>query len=340
MKNALEISIWVIAFGLTAILVVRARARQNYSKLGLWITILLIMAGSLTVLSTGIVFIRPEERGVVFSSLAPKGYREQALGPGIHWIAPLAEYVILYPISRQTYTMTTSADANMSQIGSNHMNADGDSILARTRDGQEVSLDISVIYAINPEEVVDLHIKWQTRYTDEMVRPTARSIVRDAASQYATDEIVSARRGELEEQIRETLAAKLKQNNLVLVDFFLRDIRFSQAYAAAIEQKQITEQQAIQAKNSIEQKKLEADLARQAAKDQAEATIIAAEAAAKARLLEAQAEADANKLMVESVGGPQAFIQYLYIQKIPAGIKTIIVPENTQFTMPLPTVAE
>jgi regulator of protease activity HflC (stomatin/prohibitin superfamily) len=340
MKTTLEIIIWVFAIGLAAILTVRAQARQNYSKLGFWIVGLVILASALTILSTGIVFIRPEERGVVLSSLAPKGYREQALGPGIHWIAPLAEQVILYPISRQTYTMTTRADANISQIGSNHMNADGDTIIARTRDGQEVSLDISVIYAVNPDEVVDLHIKWQTRYTDQLVRPTARSIVREAASHYGTDEIVSARRGELEEQIREKLSAKLKENNLVLVDFFLRDIRFSQAYASAIEQKQITEQQAIQTKSSIEQKKMEAELARQSAKDQAEATIIAAEATAKARLLEAQAEADANKLMVESVGGPQAFIQYLYIQKIPAGIKTIIVPGDTQFTMPLPAVAE
>lgn len=339
MNSTLEFVIWVIVVGAIAALSIRAKIRQNFSKLGLWIGVLLVAGISLTTLVAGLVFIRPQERGVVLSMISPTGYREKALEPGPHWITPFAEQVILYPISRQTYTMTTSADANTSQMASSRMSADGDSILARTRDEQEVSLDISVIYAINPAEVVDLHIKWQTRYTDELVRPTARSIVRDVASQYGTDEIVSARRNELEGQIREKLSAKLKENNLVLVEFFLRDVRFSQAYAAAIEQKQIAEQQALQTKTAIEQKKLEADLARQAAKDQAEAVVIAAEAAAKARVLQAQAEADANKLIAESLGGPQAFLQYLYIQKLPAGIKTIIVPPNAQFTLPLPAIA-
>jgi regulator of protease activity HflC (stomatin/prohibitin superfamily) len=220
------------------------------------------------------------------------------------------------------------------------MPADGDSIQARTRDGQEVFLDISVIYAINPDEVVDLHIKWQTRYTDELVRPTARGLVRDAASQIGAQEIVSARRAELERDIREKLSAKLKENNLVLVDFFLRDIRFSEAYAAAIEQKQIAAQQVLQAQSAIDLKKLEAEQARVQAQSQAEAAIIAAESAAKARLLDAQAEAQATKLMVESIGGPQAYLQYLTIQKISPGVKTIIVPENTQFTLPIPAGAE
>jgi regulator of protease activity HflC (stomatin/prohibitin superfamily) len=168
-----------------------------------------------------------------------------------------------------------------------------------------------------------------------------RGIVRDAASQYGTQEIVSGRRAELEQQIREKLFAKLNENNLILADFFLRDIRFSEAYAAAIEQKQITEQQVLQAKNAIELKKLEAEQARQIAQGQADAVVIAAESEAKARLLNAQAEAQALKLIAAAIpGGPEAFIQYQYLQKIPASIKTIIVPGNTQFSLPLPAGAE
>lgn len=341
MNTAIGIAIWGIAIAAIATLIIRARLKQNFSRLGLWITILLAMAVTLTTLISGLVFIRPQERGVVLSVIAAKGYREQALEPGLHWIVPYAEQLLVYPISRQTYTMTTISDANSSQISANRMPADGDSIQARTKDGQEVFLDISVIYAIDPEKVVDLHIKWQKRYTDELVRPTARGIVRDAASQYGINEIVSARRAELEQHIREKLSARLSENNLVLVDFFLRDVRFSEAYAAAIEQKQIAEQQALQAKNIIEIKKLEAEQARQVALGEADAATIAAESAAKIRLLNAQAEAQANKLMAESIpGGPTAFLQYLYIQKITSGIKTIIVPDGAQFTLPMPTMGE
>jgi len=338
MNTTFGIVIWIGAVCIIAALIIRAKRKQSFTRLGLWIAILLVTALALSTINSGLIFIRPQERGVVLSALAAKGYREQALEPGLHWIVPFAEQLVLYPISRQTYTMTTSSDANSAQMSINRMPADGDSIQARTRDGQEVFLDISVIYAIDPEKVVDLHIKWQTRYTDELVRPTARGIVRDVASQYGMNEIVSTRRVELEQQIREKLSARLHENNLVLVDFFLRDVRFSEAYAAAIEQKQITEQQVLQAKNIIEIKKLEAEQARQVAQGEADAAIIAAESEAKTRLLNAQAEAQANKLVAESIsGGPAAFLQYLYIQKISSGIKTIIVPGGTQFTLPLPT---
>jgi regulator of protease activity HflC (stomatin/prohibitin superfamily) len=160
MNPILGIVIWLSAVGAIAILTIHAKARQNFSKLGLWIGIVGLTAISLNFLAAGIVFICPQERGVVLSVISAKGCREQALEPGLHWITPVAEQVLRYPISRQTYTMTTISDANTSQISSNRISAEGDSIQARTRDGQEVFIDISVIYAIQPEEVVALHIKW------------------------------------------------------------------------------------------------------------------------------------------------------------------------------------
>ena len=75
------------------------------------------------------------------------------------------------------------------------------SIRARTRDGQQVSVDASVIYAIDPAKVIDLHIKWQDRYEDNLIRPEARGVIRDAVSQYDVEEIVSGKRAEMEEQI-------------------------------------------------------------------------------------------------------------------------------------------
>ena len=49
-----------------------------------------------------------------------------------------------------------------------------DSIRARTKDGQEVILDASVIYQVDPGKVVPLHIVWQNRYEDGIVRPEAQ----------------------------------------------------------------------------------------------------------------------------------------------------------------------
>ena len=135
---------------------------------------IIIAAVLTTTLSAGLVFIEPQERGVVISAISPKGYREQALQPGLRWIVPFVERVVYYPISRQTYTMSIAV--NEGQIQGD------DSITARTADGQEIFVDASVIYQINPDKVVDLHILWQNRYSDELVRAQSRGIIRDAPS--------------------------------------------------------------------------------------------------------------------------------------------------------------
>jgi regulator of protease activity HflC (stomatin/prohibitin superfamily) len=55
--------------------------------------------------------------------------------------------------------------------------------------------------------------------TDELVRPTARGIIRDVASQFGVEEIVSTQRGAMEEEISRLMEEKFKENNLILMDF-------------------------------------------------------------------------------------------------------------------------
>ena len=114
-------------------------------------------------------------------------------------------------------------------------------------------MDASVIFAIDSARLVQLHITWQSRYEEGVVRPLSRAAIRDAVSQYGVEEIVSSKRGELEQSITEQLAVGFQNNNLELIDFLLRNITFSEEYANAIEQKQIAEQQAQQAKLTVEQ---------------------------------------------------------------------------------------
>jgi len=213
-----------------------------------------------------------------------------------------------------------------------------DSIRARTKDGQEVFIDASIIYAIDPNQVIALHINWQNRYEDQVVRPAARNAIRDAVSQYGVEEIVSTKRAEMEGLIAESITKKLAQNDLVMVDFLLRDIHFSEEYAAAVEQKQIAEQQAQQARLVVEQRKQEAEQARQVAQGTADAAVISAKGAAEARLIQAEAEAKANERLAKSL--TPELVQYQYILKLSPGVQTIFVPSGNQFILPLPGKAE
>jgi regulator of protease activity HflC (stomatin/prohibitin superfamily) len=316
---------WLAAIGLGVLMIVRMGRNQAAKGLGSLTVGVLVLALVMTVLGAGLVFVEPDERGVVIT-IGKGGILPNALEPGIHWVVPFVQRVETYSIARATYTMATSATEGQT--------AGDDSIQARTKDGQQVFIDASVIYSVDPNKLVNLHITWKHSYEDNVVRPVSRAAIRDAVAQYGVEEIVSTKRAELEQTISEDIQQGLSTNNLKMVQFLLRNIRFSDEYAAAVEQKQIAEQQAQQAKFVVESKKQEAEQARQVAQGQADAAVIAAKGAAEARVIQAEAEAKANQLLAESL--TPALVQYQYILKLAPGVQTIFVPSGNQFILPLP----
>lgn len=322
--QALATFAWVVFLGFIVLAIVRASRAKPIKGSVPMIIVIGVLAFIVTTVSAGLVFIQADERGVVISAIAPNGYREQPLQPGLHWIIPFAENVKLYSVARQTYTMSVASAEGQIQ--------GDDSIRARTMDGQEINVDASVIYAIDPNKVIDMHIEWQDRYQDGVVRPLARGIIRDIASQFGIQEIVSSKRSEMEQLITDEMQTKLEENNLMLVDFILRDLHFTDEYAAAVEQKQIAEQNALQAEYVVEQKRQEAEQARQIAQGQADALVIAAEGEAQAILLKAQAQAQANEVLARSL--TSALLTYTYINKIAPNIQVMYLPSGTPLLLP------
>jgi regulator of protease activity HflC (stomatin/prohibitin superfamily) len=327
---------WIVAVLWIALVVWVAYAalrsyRKNPLKPTLPVAIALALAAIiLTVVNSGLVFIQPQERGVVISAIAPDGYRQETLDPGLSWIIPFFESVQVYPISYQTYTMSIATEEG--QI------AGDDSIAARTADGQEILVDASVIFAVDPEQVLRVHILWQDRYEEELVRAQARSIIRDVVSQFNVNEVVSTERFTLIDQINAEMATVLDENGLLMVDFILRNITFSPEYAAAVEQKQIAEQQAQEAQLLVEKKKQEAEQARQEAQGQADAAVIAAEGQAQARVLEAEAEAEALQVQAEVLAQYPDLLTYVYITKLSPNVEVMLLPYDSPFIFPLPEV--
>jgi regulator of protease activity HflC (stomatin/prohibitin superfamily) len=317
---------WIGFIGILVTISVRASRKQPVGGLSTAAVVLVVVALLLTTVGAGIVFVEPDELGVVVTVLGSGGIRPDPLDSGLHWIVPFAERVERFPRVNQNYTMSSVADEGQT-------NGD-DSIQVRTKDGQQVYIDASVIYAVDPLKVVKLYSTWRSNYEDQFVRTQVRGIIRDVASQYGVEEIVSTKREEMANSITDQLVKIFADNNLIMRDFVLRNIRFSDEYAAAVEQKQIAEQQAQQAAFVVEQKKQEAEQARQVAQGQADAAVIAAEGAAQARLIQAQAEAEANRLLAESL--TPELIQYQYILNLAPGVQTIFVPSDQQFILPLP----
>ena len=330
---------WLLVVGLLVFTVLRASQQKTVKGLVTGLLIALLFALILNTVSAGLVFLQPEERGVVISALESKGYREEALQPGLRWVIPYAETVQIYNISKQTYTMSIASSEG--QI------LGDDSVSARTSDGQEIFIDASVIFSIDPAKVVDLHITWQQRFTNDLVRPRSRGVIRDAVSQFRVDQVYSTKREEMAEQMENDMAEALAENGLILADFVLRNITFSPEYAASVEQKQIAEQLAQQAAFTVQQKEQEAEQVRKTAQGQADAAVIEAEgralaiviqakADAEARVLQATAEAEALELISIIINANPDMLKYRYIEELTPYIDVMLLPSDNPFLFPLP----
>jgi regulator of protease activity HflC (stomatin/prohibitin superfamily) len=299
---------------------------------------------SLTTLSACLLFVEPQEIGVVVSVLQKEGFRSEPFRSGVHWIVPLAERVVTYPIYWQTYTMS-GRPMEGEKLGD-------DSIVARTKDGQEVSMDCSIIFRIDPEQVVWIHIEWQNRYIQDFVRPTVRGMIRTKVADFTVNEVNSDKRSDLEIFLDRNLREVFEEKGLVLDRFVLRNIAFSPEYAASVEQKQIAEQIKTQRVHEAEQirelaegeadqvremAEAEADRVMMLAEAEARAIEVKAQAQARARVVQAEAEAKALELITEVLAQNPDLLTYQYINKLAPSINVMLIPSDAPFILPLPT---
>ena len=341
--KALAASSWLLVIGIFILMSVRSTRQQSNKKMISLLVVVVIAAAALNIVAGGIVFIEPTERGVVITPFDEDGIRPEAIQPGLRLIVPFAENVVKYPISRQSYTMSIAHSEG--QI------AGDDSVEARTSDGQVVFVDASVIYALDVNKIVLIHIDWQSTYEEGLIRTLSRGIIRDMVSKYGIEEVYSVKREELKTEIRDEITFKLQEEGFVLIDFILRNIAFSPEYAVSVEQKQIAEQQAQQAEFVVETKKQEAEQARQAAEGVADAavisaegkalsTVIAATAEAEARMIQAEAEAQALELLGAAIEANPDILTLEYINKLAPNISVMLVPNDNPYILPLPDITE
>jgi regulator of protease activity HflC (stomatin/prohibitin superfamily) len=279
-------------------------------------------------ISRGVIVVQPTQVAVVFRTLSGD-LADEPRDAGTHIVYPVFEEAILYPINVQEYTMSGTPTEGAQQ--------GDDAVRARTEDGQEVLMDITVLYRVDPAQVNTLHRLWfdnQTRqpnYEREFVRPTVRALVRDVASRFTAREIYGETRTDMRDQMEQVVAERFQEEGLILNDLLLRDVTFSDQFRNAIEQAQVAEQQANRAEIEVRRIEQEAEQARARAAGERDARIARAEGEAQATILQAQAEAEALRLVSEQIAANPALIQYQYVQNLSDNVSIALVPSTSPF---------
>jgi regulator of protease activity HflC (stomatin/prohibitin superfamily) len=152
--------------------------------------------------------------------------------------------VLVIPFLHDWYVFDTKTQT-VEMKGSDSRKED-DALDFKTRDGNDVSVDVTVLYHVDPAKAPHV-LRQVASDVDEvrtvLVRPLARSIPRDALNELSSEEFYdSDLRAAKEEQALVNLQRALEPYGLVCERVVLGNYRFHPAYQAAIDQKKVADQ--------------------------------------------------------------------------------------------------
>lgn len=174
-----------------------------------------------------------------------------------------------------------------------------------TKDLQQVNTELAVNYRVDSTKSYYILKNVGRTYEDTLVTPATNEVLKAVMAKYSAEECIT-NRASLSNEVIESINNKLNKQGIFVEDINIVNFNFSKELNAAIEAKQVAEQNKLKAETEKEQTIIEAQAA-------AEKKTIAAKAEAEATLIEAKAEAEANQLLNKSLSNK--VINYEAVQK-------------------------
>jgi len=145
-----------------------------------------------------------------------------------------------------------------------------DSIQALSADGLLMPLDITVAYRLVSADAPWLYRDIGPNYVDKIVRPAARTAVREAIAGFTAQEAYSSRREELAQSMNTLLGRRLQdlfaqheelasRRGFVIEQVMIRNVQLPPKVKDAIEEKLSAEQQALRMRFVLEKERQEAE---------------------------------------------------------------------------------
>ncbi len=176
--------------------------------------------------------------------------QDNILESGLHIINPAVE-VTTFSIQTENYTMSAK-DSEGAVPGD-------DAIRVLSSDGLEVTIDLSVLYRLNPNKAPYMLQNIGEHYEDKIVRPVTRTAIRDNAVNYQAVDLYSIKREEFQYKINKTITDNFAKNGLEVQQILVRNISLPASVKASIESKINAEQDAQKMQFVLQKERQEAD---------------------------------------------------------------------------------
>ena len=165
---------------------------------------------------------------------------------------------------------------------------------AFSKDLQTVTTKLAINYRVSKDKSYAIYKNVGSDYETILVSPAVNEVLKAITAKYTAEESV-ANRSLISQGLIEELNAKLNKNGIYVEDVNIINFDFSEAYIAAIEEKQVAEQRLLKAKTEKEE------------------AIVKAEAEAETLRIQSEAQAKANNILSKSLS--ENLIKYEMMKK-------------------------
>jgi regulator of protease activity HflC (stomatin/prohibitin superfamily) len=234
--------------------------------------------------------VNPGYVGIVIHR-AGGGVDSKPLGPGLHMRNPLTTGIEEYPIYMQTLVLTK---------GSTEGSPNNDEINVNSKEGQPLSLDVSMSFELDADKAPYLYTSFRRDIASiqhTYVKQTIRQALQEVIGNEEIAAVIGPKKAEAVNQAQQRIAAALAPYGFIVKQFTINELRAPDAVIQAINQKNVMQQQALTAQNELQKNQF-----------QAQGDSIKAAGRAKAILTEAEAQARANDLLSRSL--TSTLVQY------------------------------
>ena len=246
---------------------------------------LALLAWGPILLAVGIMVVPSGRAGVLVSQT--QGTLAGTLYPGVHFVIPFGENIVLFDTRDQLFTTGATEDGNTGAPKK------FEPLNTQAKEGLTLGLAVTVRYRLDSKRLDHIQASLPQPVEKEIVPGVVASTWRELVPNYTVREVFATKREEVRKRAADLITQRLSADGILVEEVMLRDIQLPPEYAKGLEdlllKEQENDQMGVQTEIQAKQVKI-SELEAEATKAQ---QVKQAEGQAQVRVLQAKAEADA-----------------------------------------------
>lgn len=182
--------------------------------------------------------------------------------PGMGFKAPWVE-LITYDTRNQAVSYVGDGTGTVQNSRGETVNVTGPAIVAQTKDGASATIDMVILYSIDPASIRGIYEQYgsQGNFESKLVQNAAKSVTRNTPLQYSSAEF-RTQRADASVKMQEALDVRLERAGVTIESVDLMDIRYSPNVESTLEEVQAATNRVNTARAELDEARINGDKTR------------------------------------------------------------------------------